>query len=277
MSRVGQGSRIGVGSRIGLSSYAFFWQLSDKVSEPLSIHQALERTAELGVDLFQVCDYAPLEAMTDTELAAVRATADRLGISLELGTKGIRPGHLRKFLRIAGILGSPLLRTMFNVPGHTPTTEEAVAIFKEVLPEFEAAGVKIAVETYEQVPTSRILDVIRGVDRPYLGICSDPANTVAALEMPREVIDAVAPYVLNMHVKDFAFSRKDGWVGFTYAGAPLGEGLLDYDYMVSKFQPHQRSINQIVEHWLPWQDSKAETIRLENQWTKHSIEYLRSK
>ena len=271
------GSRTGQGSRIGLSSYAFFWQLSDKVSQPLSIHQALERTAELGVDLFQICDYAPLEAMTDYELEAVRATADRLGISLELGTKGIRPEHLRKFLHIAGILGSPLLRTMFNVPGHTPTAEEAVAIFKEVLPEFEAAGVKIAVETYEQVPTSRILDVIRGVDSPYLGICSDPANTVAALEMPRGVIDAVAPYVLNMHVKDFAFSRKDGWVGFTYSGAPLGEGLLDYDYMVSKFQPHQRNINQIVEHWLPWQDSEAETIRLENQWTQQSIEFLRSK
>ncbi|WP_018763367.1 sugar phosphate isomerase/epimerase family protein [Arthrobacter sp. 135MFCol5.1] len=264
-------------SRIGLSSYAFYWQLSAKVSQPLSLHDVLERTAELGVDLFQVCDYAPLEAMADTELRAVRDTADRLGISLELGTKGIRPDHLRRFLHVAGILGSPLLRTMVNAPGHSPTTEEAVAIFKDVLPEFEDAGVKIAVETYEQVPTARILDVIRGVDSPYLGICSDPANTVAALEMPREVIDAVAPYVLNMHIKDFAFSRKDGWVGFTYSGAPLGEGLLDYAYMVEKIRPHERNINQIVEHWLPWQDTEADTIRLENQWTRHSIEFLRSK
>ena len=264
-------------SRIGLSSYAFFWQLSDKVSKPLSLHDALERTGELGVDLFQVCDYAPLEEMNDGDLAAVRATADSLGISLELGTKGIRPEHLRKFLRIAGILRSPLLRAMFNTPGHTPTTDEAVAIFKEVLPEFEAAGVKIGVETYEQVPTSRVLDVIRGVDSPYLGICSDPANTVAALEMPREVIDAVAPYVLNMHIKDFAFSRKDGWVGFTYSGAPLGEGLLDYGYMAEKIRPHERNINQIVEHWLPWQDNEADTIRLENQWTRQSLEFLRSK
>ncbi|MDN4609879.1 sugar phosphate isomerase/epimerase family protein [Arthrobacter burdickii] len=264
-------------SRIGLSSYAFFWQLSDRVSAPISIHQALERTADLGVDLFQICDYVPLESMDATELEAVRSTADRLGISLELGTKGIRPEHLRKFLHTAIVLRAPLLRTMFNGPGHTPTADEAVAILEEVLPEFEAAGVRIAVETYEQVPTSRILEVIRTVGSPYLGICSDPANTVAALEMPREVIDTVAPYVLNMHIKDFAFTRKDGWVGFTYAGALLGEGLLDYDYMVRAVQPHQRNINQIVEHWLPWQDSEAETIRLENQWTQHSIHYLRSK
>ena len=264
-------------STIGLSSYAFFWQLSDQVSEPLSIHQALERTAALGVDLFQICDYAPLESMSEVELKDIRATADSLGIALELGTKGIRPDHLRKFLRIAGILGSPLLRTMFNVPGHTPSAEEAAAIFTAVLPEFEAAGVKIAVETYEQVPTARILEVIRSVGSPYLGICSDPANTVAALELPRDVIDAVAPYVLNMHIKDFAFSRKEGWVGFTYSGAPLGEGLLDYDYMAGKLQPKERNINQIVEHWLPWQDSEEETIRLENQWTQQSLDFLRSK
>ncbi|MFJ4170972.1 sugar phosphate isomerase/epimerase family protein [Paenarthrobacter sp. NPDC089714] len=264
-------------SRIGLSSYAFFWQLSDQVSNPLSIHDALRKAAELGVDLFQICDYAPLEDMDDADLAAVRATADELGITLELGTKGIQKEHLRKFLHTAGILGSDLLRSMFNVPGHTPTTDEATAIFTEVLPEFEAAGVKIAIETYEQVPTERILDVIKTVNNPYLGICSDPANTVAALEMPRQVIDQVAPHVLNMHIKDFAFSRKQGWVGFTYSGAPLGEGLLDYDYMVDKIQPKTRNINQIVEHWLPWQDTEAETIRLENQWTQQSLDFLRSK
>jgi len=269
-------SKIGL-SRIGLSSYAFFWQLSDQVSKPLSIHDALRKAADLGVDLFQICDYAPLEEMNDGDLAAVRRTADELGITLEVGTKGIRPEHLRKFLHIAGILGSDLLRTMFNMPGHTPTADEATAIFEEVLPEFEAAGVRIAIETYEQVPTERILDVVRRVNSPYLGICSDPANTVAALEMPRQVIDAVGPYVLNMHIKDFAFSRKQGWVGFTYSGAPLGEGLLDYDYMVEKIQPKERNINQIVEHWLPWQDSEDETIRLENQWTKQSLDFLRSK
>ncbi|MCG2622898.1 sugar phosphate isomerase/epimerase [Arthrobacter sp. I2-34] len=264
-------------SGIGLSSYAFFWQLSDKVSAPLDLHQVLERTAGLGVDLFQICDYAPLESMADRELKAVRATADSLGIALELGTKGIRPEHLQKFLHIAGILDAPLLRTMFKVPGHSPTVDEATAILAGMLPAFEAAGVKVAVETYEQVPTADVLEVIRRVASPSLGVCSDPANTVAALEMPREVIDAVAPYVLNMHIKDFAFSRKEGWVGFTYSGAPLGEGLLDYDYMVRKLQPQERNINQIVEHWLPRQDSEAETIRLENQWTAQSLDFLRSK
>ncbi|HSU45866.1 MAG TPA: sugar phosphate isomerase/epimerase, partial [Arthrobacter sp.] len=91
------------------------------------------------------------------------------------------------------------------------------------------------------------------------------------------VVDAVAPYVVNMHIKDFAFSRRDGWVGFTFSGTPLGEGLLDYDHMVQAIRPQTRDINQIVEHWLPWQGSEEETLRLEDQWTRQSLEFLRSK
>ena len=60
-------------------------------------------------------------------------------------------------------------------------------------------------------------------------------------------------------------------------GASLGEGLLDYDYMAGKIQPQERNIHQIVEHWLPWQDPEADTVRLENQWTQQSLDFLRGK
>jgi hypothetical protein len=40
-----------------------------------------------------------------------------------------------------------------------------------------------------------------------------------------------------MDIKDFAFTRQAGWVGFTLAGCPLGEGLLDYDEMAAGVDP----------------------------------------
>lgn len=264
-------------SSIGLSSYAFFWQLSDRVSTPLTLIQALERTGDLGVDLFQVCDYAPLADMSDDELADVARAARRLGVRLEVGTKGIRPEHLRRFLRICTRLDAHLLRTMFRTPEHAPTPEEAERLLREVLPEFEQGGVSIAIETYEQVPTADVLQVIKAIGRPNLGVCLDPGNVVAALENPIETIDAVAPFVLNLHIKDFAFARQEGWVGFTYSGARLGEGLLDYDHLIDAVRPAERGINQIVEHWLPWQQTEEETVRLEQEWTAHSVEFLRSR
>jgi sugar phosphate isomerase/epimerase len=262
---------------IGLSTYAFFWQLSDRVAAPLSIHTAIERTAELGVDLFQICDYAPLETMSDTGLDAIAATARDAGVELEIGTKGIRPEQLSRCLHIARVLGSRLVRTMFNGTQHRPSIDEAEGLLRAALADFEQAGVRIALETYEQVATSDLMRVVDAIDSPFLGVCSDPANTVAALENPRQVIERVAPRVINMHVKDFAFTRRDGWVGFTLAGAPLGTGLLDYDHMVRTIRPHERGINQIIEHWLPWQGDEATTIRLEREWTANSIDFLRRK
>ena len=86
-----------------------------------------------------------------------------------------------------------------------------------------------------------------------------------------------APYVVNIHVKDFTFSRKDGWVGFSLVGSPMGEGMLPYDYMIEQLSPDEHGINQVIEHWLPMLDNIEETIQTEKAWTEHNLNYLRSK
>ena len=135
----------------------------------------------------------------------------------------------------------------------------------------------LALETYEQISSTDLVALVETIGSDNLGICLDPANSVAALELPRDVVVRTARYVKNVHVKDFAFTRRGGWVGFTLEGAPLGTGLLDYDHLVSAVQPDARGINQIIEHWLPWQGSFEETSRLENLWNEQNIAYLRSK
>lgn len=263
----------------GISTYAYFWRISDRAPEPMTLPAMLRDTAALGGEVFQICDYAPIESYDRARLADVRATADDLGLTLELGTRGIRPEHLLKYLDMAGELGVTLVRSMLNTADHRPDTAEAVALLEEAVPRYADAGVTLGLETYEQVATDDLVSVVRAVDDPHLGIVLDPGNSVARLERPVDVVAATAPYVVNIHVKDFAFTRRDGWVGFTYAGCPLGEGLLDHDGMVAAVRPAERGINQIVEHWLPWQDEGYDaTARLEHQWTQHSIDtLLRSK
>ena len=137
----------------------------------------------------------------------------------------------------------------------------------------------LALETAEQIPTQTLVDsnLVTEADSAYLGIVLDQGNSVAALETPCSTIDLTAALTRNLHVKDFTFSRQAGWVGFTYAGARLGEGLLNYDYLVGQVRPHERGINQIVEHWLVWQGDSETTCRLEDDWTLHNLAYLRRK
>lgn len=262
---------------IGLSTYSFFWQHSERAPEPLTLPAMLRRTRDLGVDLFQVCDYLPLLAYSAAELRGLRSLADELGLTLELGTRGIGADHLATFLSLADALGASLVRSMVNSVEHRPTMAEAEELLRVSVPSYESAGVTLALETYEQVSSTDLVALVEAVGSDHLGICLDPANSVAALELPKDVVERTAPYVRNIHVKDFAFTRRGGWVGFTLEGAELGTGLLDYDHLVATVRPDERGINQVIEHWLPWQDSFEKTARIENLWNSHNIAYLRSK
>ena len=260
---------------LGLGTYAFFWQWSERASPPLELDEMLERTRALDADVFQICDYPPLLGYSEARLDALRRRAAELSLTLELGTRGIAPEHLRRFLGLAERLDARVLRSMIYGPDTRPTLAEAEADLKAVLPAFEAAGVTIALETYEQVRTRDLVGLIEACGSGNLGICLDPANTVAALEDPAAVIERCAPYVANLHVKDFAFTRRGGWVGFTLEGTALGDGLLDYAGMIAKVEPEARGINQIVEHWLTWRDGFEETRRLENAWNAHNLARMR--
>jgi len=262
---------------IGLSTYAFFWQHSSLAEHPLTLADMLQLTRDEGVGVFQICDYAPLLGYTAAELRDLRVLADDLGIRLELGTRGVLSDHLARFLGLAETLGATMVRSMINTAEHQPSLAEAESLLRVALPAFEAAGVTVALETYEQVQSRDLVSLIESVGSANLGICLDPANSVAALESPREVIDRCAPYVANIHVKDFAFTRRGGWVGFTLEGAPLGTGLLDYDYLLEAVAPDERGINQIIEHWLPLGETIEDTIALENTWNTSNLQYLRSK
>ncbi len=257
---------------IGLSTYAFFWRWHPTCPAPIDLYQMIDRTAALGAPLFQICDYPLIEGFDPAALRSLRAHAGRRGVALELGTRGVTPERLGRYLDLARALDVTLVRSMLQ----TTDRDEAVRLLRQSLPGYERAGVTVALETYERVPTATLVDVVAAVDSPALGICLDPANCVAALEHPAETVAKTAAWVRNIHVKDFAFTREDGWVGFTLAGCPLGAGLLDYAAMLAAVRPGERGVNQVIEHWLPWQGDSARTCELEDRWTATNLDTLRS-
>lgn len=262
---------------VGLSTYAFFWRSSDAAPGPLGLPEMLAQTKALGASVLQICDYPAIESMSPARLRGLRDHAAELGITLELGTRGISFAHLERYRELAALLGVRFVRSMLHTADHKPSPAEATGLLRQAVPRYRDQGVTLGLETYEQVPTKDLLAVVQAVDSPNLGVCLDPGNCVARLEMPAYVIEAVAPHVVNMHVKDFMFTRQEGWVGFSLIGCPLGAGLLDYDAMVRAVRPRARGINQIVEHWLPRAGTMEETCRTEQEWTRHSAEFLISR
>ena len=260
---------------IGLSTYALFWQHSERAIRALDLDNMLDITAGLGGEVFQICDYQKILSYTPEQLARLKAKAADLNITLELGTKGILPEVLTPYLQIAEVLGAKLIRSMLTAPNHRPALAEAETLLRNQLGAFATSGVTLALETYEQVGSQDLVSLVETLGSDHLGICLDPANCVARLEHPKDVIDRCAPYVKNLHIKDFAFTRRGGWVGFTLEGAELGTGLLPYEYMIDKVSPDTRGINRVLEHWLTWRDDFEQTRETENNWNTANLAYMR--
>ncbi|GAB7189870.1 TIM barrel protein [Kineococcus sp. NUM-3379] len=261
---------------IGLSTYAFFWRTSSRAENPMSLPDVVEATRRAGLELLQICDDPRLAELGAAGLRELRTVAEAAGVALEVGTRGLGQDHLLRHLEIAAALGAPLLRTMLTSGTDRPGPEEAARRLRDVLPEFAASGITIALETYEQVRSGDLLALVEAIDHPRLGICLDPGNTVAGLERPVDVVERLAHRTVNLHVKDFGFARAEGWVGFELTGRPLGEGLLDLGHLLATVRPDERGISQIVEHWLPWQGDAGTTCRAEEEWTRRSVDVLRA-
>jgi len=260
---------------LGLSTYAFAWRRHPDNPTPIALEAMLDSVVELGCDVFQVCDHPSLEDPDPDFIRRLIAGATERRLELELGTKGVEEEHLLGFLELARTVSARFVRTMLSSPRGTPTVDAAIASLRAVMPAYESARVTLGLETYEQFSTQELVRVIDAVGSPALGICLDPGNSVARLELPEAVVAQAAPYVVNLHVKDFAFARKEGMIGFTFAGAPLGEGLLDYDGMADALDAHQRRVNQVVEHWLTRAESLADTCTAEELWVRNSVAYLK--
>ena len=109
----------------------------------------------------------------------------------------------------------------------------------------------------------------------HAGICLDTVNSFGALEGPEVVVQQLAPYTLNLHVKDFTIARVSSNMGFLVTGTPAGEGRLDLPWLFERLRAAGRDVNAILETWPPFGPTLDETIARERTWVETSIRNLR--
>ena len=262
--------------RLGIGSFTFTWAIGVPGYPPLRPMTALDlldRAAGLGVHLVQVADNLPLHGLAASALDALAARAIELDVAIEVGTRGIDLAHLRRYLGLARRFRSPILRVVVDTADHHPAEAEIEAAIAVLLPDLERAGVCLAIENHDRFPVETLARIMRWADSPLVGICLDTVNSFGALEGLEVVIDTLAPWVVNLHVKDFAVCRADHMMGFTIQGRPAGEGRLDIPRLLDVLR--DRPCNAVIELWTPPQETLEATIAKENAWAASSVAYLR--
>lgn len=264
--------------QLGLGSYAYAWSIGvpgHPPAVPMGVLGLLDEAERLGVGLIQLCDNLPLTRLSSTELDRFEARARAANIGIELGTLGLDAGHLRVHLGLARRFGCSFLRLVVDSPGDEPDPGEVVARLRAVLPEFEAAGVRLAIENHDRFSSTTLASIVRELGPSRVGICLDTVNSFGALEGPNTVVQNLAEFTLCLHVKDFTIRRMSHRMGFVLEGCPAGRGRLDVPWLLNQLASSPHPYNLILESWVPPGDTLTETIARERTWAEESVRYLR--
>jgi sugar phosphate isomerase/epimerase len=178
------------------------------------------------------------------DLAAIRAKADAYGMFVE-GQVGLprQRADLDRFeaeVRAARLAGADVLRTVMPGGRRYETFDSALAFRRFVEQSWQCLAlcepvvrkhrVRLAVENHKDFRSGELLDLLKRLGSPSVGVCVDTGNSIALLEEPMAVVEAYAPWAVSVHLKDMAVAPCDD--GFLLSEVPLGEGILDLKRMV---------------------------------------------
>ena len=279
--------------KLGINTYTYMWSIGfegARPERPLTALGLLEKAHELGVRVVQIGPNLPLDRLPEAELDRLDRQAREWGIELELGTRGLETDHLAGQVGLCRRFGSTLLRTVPEIGGQTPETQDIPGYLREILPLLEQAGpvlspstplgvnyvegVRLAMEN-GKIPAEELRGVLEEVNSPLVGIVLDSVNSLAVPEGWKHVTQVLAPYTMCLHFKDFVVKRVWHMMGFVCEGRPAGQGQLDTPWLLETLKASHYDFNVILELWPPEQKTLPETIALEQAWAEESISYLR--
>lgn len=255
--------------RLGIGTYTFMWSIGfdgARPAAPMSARGLAEKARALGVGVVQ---YGPNLPVTLEDLAPARD----MGLEVEIGVAGLAIEEAVRFARAAG---SSLVRTVLQYEAaEAPPASEIEHGLRALAPVLEAEGVRLGLEN-SVTPAATLKAILESVGSPRVGITLDTANSIVIGESWRHLLEALAPHVVCLHLKDYTVRREWHRMGFRVEGAPAGRGDVDVPYLLSTLLAAGASFNTILELWPPQQASLDETIALEHAWARESVAYLRS-
>jgi sugar phosphate isomerase/epimerase len=112
-------------------------------------------------------------------------------------------------------------------------------------PVVEKHEVRMAVENHKDLQAPALLDLIKKLDSPYVGVCIDTGNNIALLETPQETVELLAPHAFTTHIKDMGVEEYAD--GFLLAEVPLGTGFLDLPKIVATVRAARPAVRLNLE------------------------------
>lgn len=264
--------------KLGLGSYAFRWNIGigdQRPARPMSAFDLLDEAASRGLAVVQYADNLPLDRLSDSDQHRLAERAAACGIALELGTQCFDADEVARYLGIGRRLNARILRVALDeADAHLPVADLAEQL-RPLLQQARAADIRIAIENHFNYPSPRMVELLERVADPQLGVCLDVANSICAGEWTEETVTLLAPYTINLHLKDYVIQPDPHGVGFRIRGVPLGQGRAPLEWVLAQLAHCPPETSCILEHWLPLGDDLATAQAQERPWLDQTVAHAR--
>ena len=208
--------------------------------------QVLDYAAAQKVDCLLLSDLDVYESHKAGYLKDLGKKSRDLGITLYAGTGGICPSahrfsnkwgnadeHLALAIRVAGAVGSPVLRCYQGFgedrlsPGGIPARQQdTVKVCQAARSRAVDAGVRIAIENHAgDMQAWELQELVEACGKDFVGVTIDCGNATWTLEDPMVNLEILAPYVLCSGMRD-SMIWDDG-DGVQVQWTAMGEGIVD--------------------------------------------------
>jgi len=179
----------------------------------------------------------PVSLLQNEDIAAVRRYAQEHGLFITLAASGYDPDTLTEAINLGAQLGAGTVRTVVGgakIGGdRRPLAarwqsflEEVLAKLGEATAAAERAGVNLAVENHQDLASEELLWLCQSIGSQRFGITLDTGNPLATAEDPLDFARRVAPYVKNVHLKDYSIYLSEE--GYRLVRCPLGQGVINF-------------------------------------------------
>jgi len=170
-------------------------------------------------------------------------------------TGGLRPDETwsdneemaRSIARLAAEHGIDLVTLHAGFMPESPADPERSVIIDRLrrLVDINAEfGVSVALETGQETAAT-LVEVLGDVDRVTLGVNFDPANMILyGMGDPIESLQALAPHVLQLHIKDAISTDVPGTWG---REVPVGAGEVDWTAFLAIVETLPRTVHAVIE------------------------------
>lgn len=264
---------------LGISSFTYGWNVGLDGFEPVApfteIH-LIQKLKAFKLHCLQIGDNLPVEHFDEDRKQGLKTLIRQGQIRLELGARGLTAKNLEKHIDLCAYFGSPLLRFVIDSPGYEPGQDLVINLIRDYLPVLKKHHITLGIENHDRFKARELATMMEKVGSENVGICLDCVNSIGAAEGLGHVAGILAPYTVNLHVKDFSIKRLPHKMGFTVVGEIAGRGMTDLPWLLEAVTKHGRCQSAILEQWVPPADDMEQTCRREVEWAEQSMAYVQS-